>query len=94
MSSKCRAVNLRKEQYDVYIGRAGKGEDGYFGNPYRGRKQAVLDKFRPYFFGRLERDPEYRRRVLALKGKRLGCFCKPGLCHGDIIAEWVNEHAG
>jgi hypothetical protein len=25
-------VNIRNEEYDVYIGRAGKGQDGYFGN--------------------------------------------------------------
>ena len=30
-----RVVNIRKEAYDVYIGRAGKGQDGYFGNPFR-----------------------------------------------------------
>ncbi|MFQ5351650.1 MAG: DUF4326 domain-containing protein, partial [Candidatus Binatia bacterium] len=28
-----RVVNLRKEPYDVYIGRAGRGESGLFGNP-------------------------------------------------------------
>lgn len=22
-----------------------------------------------------------------LKGKRLGCFCKPLACHGDVLAE-------
>ena len=28
-------VNIRKESCDVYIGRAGQGKDGYFGNPFR-----------------------------------------------------------
>jgi len=28
-------VNIYQEQFDVYIGRAGRGEDGYFGNPFR-----------------------------------------------------------
>ena len=28
-------VNIYKEQFDVYIGRAGRGQDGYFGNPFR-----------------------------------------------------------
>ena len=27
-------VNIYKEQFDVYIGRAGRGQDGYFGNPF------------------------------------------------------------
>ena len=26
-----------------------------------------------------------------LKGKTLGCFCKPKSCHGDILVELVNE---
>lgn len=30
-----RVVNIYKEKYDVYIGRAGRGENGYFGNPYQ-----------------------------------------------------------
>lgn len=21
----------------------------------------------------------------------LGCFCKPGPCHGDVIATWVED---
>ena len=28
-------VNIYNEQFDAYIGRAGRGEDGYFGNPFR-----------------------------------------------------------
>ena len=28
--------------------------------------------------------------VVKLKGKTLGCFCKPYPCHGDIIAEYLN----
>lgn len=26
-----------------------------------------------------------------LIGKRLGCFCKPHACHGDIIANYLNK---
>lgn len=88
-----RAVNMRRESYDVYIGRAGKGQDGYFGNPFKlgdGTREEVLKKFRAYFLGRIDQDREFRRRVLDLHGKRLGCFCKPAACHGDVIAEWVD----
>ena len=84
-------VNLKRENYDVYIGRAGQGEDGYFGNPFRGlgRSEAIC-QFKRYFETRVKADAVYRERVLALKGKRLGCFCKPLACHGDVIAAWVN----
>lgn len=87
-------VNLRREPFDVYIGRAGKGHDGFFGNPFPvqnlGRKVA-LERFKEYFYKRLSSDGEYRRRVLELKGKRLGCFCRPLLCHGDWLAVYADK---
>ena len=88
-------VNIKKEHFDVYIGRAGRGEDGYLSNPFRigqgtSREDAVK-RFHGYFADRIERDSEFKRRVLALKGKKLGCFCKPKACHGDVIADWLNK---
>ncbi len=78
----------------VYCGRAGHGHDGYFGNPIpleagepRG---ATLEKFKSYFYDRLDRDPVYNERVRALKGKVLVCFCKPLGCHCDIIKEFLD----
>ena len=97
-----RPVNLRREAYDVYIGRAGRGHDGYFGNPFQVARncqrcghfhadaQSTLSCYRSYFETKLATDPEFKRRVHELRGKRLGCFCKPGPCHGDIIAAYVN----
>ena len=29
--------------------------------------------------------------LLVLKGKVLGCWCKPGPCHGDVLARIANE---
>lgn len=88
-------VNLYKEKYDVYIGRPGKGMDGYFGNPFKLRKGeepgSTLEKYKLYFHDRMEKDPEFNRRIHELKGKTLGCFCKPNKCHGDIIAEYLNN---
>lgn len=88
-------VNLHREPYDVYIGRAGHGHDGYFGNPFRicpaVPRDKVLARFHAYFLERLAEDPEFRRRVLELRGKRLGCFCKPLACHGDVIAAWLDS---
>ena len=88
-------VNINKEPFDIYIGRAGRGENGYFGNPFRmgsgiSREDAV-QKFQKYFTERIQKDSEFKRRILALKGKRLGCFCKPKACHGDVIADWLNK---
>lgn len=95
-------VNLHREAYDVYIGRAGRGHDGYFGNPYRAGEVCGLCRrvhrdrgstipcFERYFRGRVESDPAFRVRVEQLRGRRLGCFCKPNKCHGDVIASWLD----
>lgn len=91
-------VNLRAEPYDVYIGRAGQGQDGYFGNPIRlanyynqTERERVLGQYAEYFNRRVDADVEFARRVLALRGKRLGCFCKPMRCHGDVMAAWIDS---
>lgn len=98
-----RVVNLRNEEHDVYIGRAGHGEDGYFGNPVRvGDRCSLCGKvhekagdtlpcFKQYFLGRVKSDPEFASKIEHLRGKRLGCFCKPGPCHGDVIVEWLGH---
>ncbi len=82
-------VNKRYQPYDVYIGRGSP-----FGNPFRigrdGDRHLVIQLFRDYFRQRLETDPDFKDLVLGLKGKRLGCFCKPDDCHGDIIALYVD----
>lgn len=96
--SKTRVVNIRKEAYDVYIGRAGHGMDGYFGNPFRlgpGMTRGyTLDSYRKYFYRRLSTDEEFRKRIGELQGKTLGCFCKPNPCHGDIIKEYLDRMEG
>lgn len=89
-------VNIRTgTPCDVYIGRGGYGHKGYFGNPFRlpaGLPPgSTLDRYREYFYDKLSSDPEFKRRVLELKGKVLGCFCKPHPCHGDIIADYLNN---
>ena len=78
-----RVVHCKKEPYDVYIGRP-----SIWGNPFvigrDGTRQEVIDKFRQ----RLETTPELKCMVKKeLKGKVLGCWCKPKLCHGDVLVE-------
>lgn len=92
MTTKTTVVNIHHDEpYDIYIGRAGRGQDGYFGSPCVGGSRSTnIRAFKAYFEARLKRDPEYKARVLALRGKRLGCHCAPMICHGDIIAAWVD----
>jgi len=96
-------VNLRTDAYDEYIGRAGKGEDGLFGNPITTRHTcdmcgelhstpgSTIPCYKEYFYKRIREDESFRRRIHSLKGLKLGCFCKPRPCHGDIIADYLNN---
>lgn len=34
-----------------------------------------------------------RQRIRELAGKRLGCYCFPKRCHGNILAELANKYA-
>ena len=86
-----RVVNLRREPYDVYIGRPGLGLDGPFGNPIRrgqpcpvcadgtvhDRAGDTLDCYASWLYTRLGRDVGFRDAVEGLRGLRLGCFCRP-----------------
>lgn len=92
---KTKMVNILKEPYDVYCGRAGKGHDGYFGNPFplmKGEpKGSTLPRYRKYFYDRLKKDEEFKKRVLELKGKTLGCFCSSvETCHTSVIIEYLD----
>ena len=92
---KTTVVNIRRQECDVYIGRAGHGYDGYWGNPYSamrdGGREKAIALYREYFLNRIKIDPEFARRTKELKEKRLGCFCKPKDCHGDVIVEYLEK---
>lgn len=71
------------------------GGHGFLGNPFvvgaDGSRHEVIDKFRVYFYQRLEDDPSFLAAVTALRGRKLGCFCKPMDCHLDVVAEWLDK---
>jgi hypothetical protein len=101
-----KVVNLRKEKYDIYIGRSEKGF--HYGNPasHLGNSLATVrvktvEEAVQYHIDWLNGkylnvEPERREWVLQnipkLKGKRLGCFCPPSrLCHGYELAKRAEE---
>ena len=98
-----RVVNIYKNKYDVYIGRSGKGQEGYFGNLIKCNEKCLVCQevhiesgstivcFKEIFLLRIDNDIEYREKILSLKDKTLGCFCKPKPCHGDVIVEWLES---
>lgn len=84
-------VNLNKSLYDVYIGRG-----SIFGNPYEigidGNREEVMARYIKWF-DFMVRDDIFIKELNKLDGKILGCFCNPELCHGDIIAGFLNEQS-
>lgn len=83
-------VNKYKEDFDVYIGRG-----STWGNPYvissDGTRDQVIQSYKDLFLKKVQTGDIPHSRLITLKGKRLGCFCKPQNCHGDVIAEYVNN---
>ncbi|MCG3207412.1 MAG: hypothetical protein FOGNACKC_01012 [Anaerolineae bacterium] len=75
--SKARAAGLY-----VFIGKSSK-----WGNPYQvawdGSQAEIIGKYRQWLQGQ----PKLLAELPALRGKVLGCYCKPRACHGDILAE-------
>lgn len=89
-----KVVHCDKEAYDVYIGRGSK-----FGNPFTHLKNTSApypvdsreDAIRAYEYW-IQEQPELLAVVKKeLKGKILGCWCKPLDCHGDILLRIANE---
>ena len=73
----------RRDPHDVYIGRPSR-----FANPFLigpdGTREDVIEKFREYVLAQPSMLKIIRRQ---LRGKRLGCWCAPKPCHGDVLAE-------
>ncbi|KKL66852.1 hypothetical protein LCGC14_2140910 [marine sediment metagenome] len=95
-----RVVNLRIDEYDVYIGR---GAGAVWGNPFShltsslaefmvsSREESIV-KYREWIMQRLKDEPALAEEMKReLKGKVLGCYCKPKACHGDVLIEIVES---
>ncbi len=87
-----RVVHVRKEPFDVYIGRSFmEFPESIWHNPFKvepgcGRK-CVIERFRQYLLSR----PDLMEKLKEVKGRTLGCWCKPKACHGDVIAELADQ---
>lgn len=73
-----------------YIGRG-----SYWGNPYSmfeegDDREEVIRKYK-YDFDYEKFPNKEKSEVYKLAGKRLGCFCKPQACHGDVLADFLNS---
>lgn len=82
-----RVVHCKREAFDVYIGRPSK-----WGNPFRlgpgESREAAVAKYRAWLMTQPALVAAARRE---LRGKVLGCWCAPKLCHGDVLMEVANS---
>ncbi|MGK7344994.1 MAG: DUF4326 domain-containing protein [Candidatus Nitrospinota bacterium M3_3B_026] len=89
---KTTVVNVKHGPCDVYIGRPHPRYPGgsIWGNPYKtppfSRPESIR-KYRRHIKRKLKENPELREELEKLRGKRLGCWCKPYPCHGDVLVE-------
>jgi hypothetical protein len=85
-------TNIHRRDYDVYIGRPSK-----WGNPFKIGKNVsgvqwtrddVIEIYRNWVETKHPEIIEKAKREL--RGKRLGCYCSPLPCHGDVLAEFAD----
>jgi hypothetical protein len=89
-------INILKDEHNdddpnfVYIGRKNPrlGQSASkWANPFventDGTRDEVIEKYRAW----IVQQPELMAALPELKGKVLGCYCKPKACHGDVLVE-------
>jgi len=60
-------------------------------NPFKitpdSSREKVCEDYEKY----IRSKPELMESLKELSGKKLGCWCKPSLCHGDILIKLFRE---
>lgn len=96
-----------KDPQNIYIGRKGivfiAQDDGskkrfppnnsYWANPFKVDKNSTREdivlKYKNYITEKLDHDGW--DKLNELRGKKLGCWCKPDICHGDILLNLLDK---
>ncbi len=83
------------DEYDVYIGRAVVEygiENSKWGNPFvmadesDAERNRAINAYREWVVAQ----PELMQSLEELRGKRLGCWCAPKACHGDVLIQLLD----
>ena len=90
-----RTVKGKRPKYDIYIGRELNYPNATFpkskwANPFsveRYGRNIALTLYEQH----IRNTPELFNALPELKGKILGCWCKPKSCHGDILLILLKE---
>lgn len=86
---KCTVVNVKHEPCDIRIQRGTKWGNP-FGDPHMSRNEKIA-AYREHLKKQIKSGAITKDDLAELRGKRLGCGCKPKPCHGDILADLVNR---
>lgn len=89
---KTTVVHNRLDEFDVYIGRSvpQHGLTGSkWGNPFVMADDSDAERDRAIAAYRewIVTQPELIDSLEELRGRRLGCWCAPKRCHGDVLVE-------
>lgn len=89
-------VHNLHDDFDVYIGRA-VPEHGLaaskWGNPFvmadesDAERERALDAYREW----VASQSDLMASLEELRGRRLGCWCAPKRCHGDVLVELLGS---
>lgn len=67
--------------------------DSYWANPFKitgnESRQDVIDKYEKHIVAKLNHDGW--EKLEELRGKTLGCWCKPEACHGDVLVKLLEK---
>jgi len=94
---KTTVVHNQHDEYDQYIGRAVPEsglEASKWGNPFvleddtDEERDRVLALYRAW----IVEQPELMASLGELRGLRLGCWCAPKPCHGDVLAKLADDY--
>jgi len=77
-------------------------KDSIFANPFKickdGDRYVVLKKYEEYINNKIKNDENFKLELLKLKTLKsenkkilLGCWCKPEICHGDILIKIIDK---
>lgn len=91
------------DEKNVYIGRRGvvfvdavrfPKSDSIWANPFKVGKEYTREesirRYEEYIREKLERENLWHL-LENLRGKCLGCWCKPEACHGDVLLKLLEE---
>lgn len=95
-----------KNEDNVYIGRQGvvfinknrfPKSPSNFANPFKigsdGSRDEVMTKYKKYIEAKIESNEKLKIELLSMKGKKLGCWCYPEKCHGEILLNLIEKYS-